>query len=39
VRLGVRPPALDLKDERGQPFSLEALRGAPAVLVLFRGST
>lgn len=39
VRLGVRPPALDLKDERGRPFSLEALRGAPAVLVLFRGST
>jgi hypothetical protein len=39
VRLGVRPPALDLKDEEGRPFSLEALRGAPAVLVLFRGAT
>jgi hypothetical protein len=39
VRLGVRPPALDLVDEQGRPFSLEVLRGAPAVLVLFRGST
>ncbi len=39
VRLGVRPPALDLKDEEGRPFSLEVLRGAPAVLVLFRGSS
>ncbi len=39
VRLGVRPPALDLEDEEGRPFSLEVLRGAPAVLVLFRGST
>ena len=39
VRLGVLPPALDLEDEQGRPFSLEALRGAPAVLVLFRGST
>lgn len=39
VRLGVRPPALDLKDEQGRPFSLEVLRGVPAVLVLFRGAT
>ncbi len=39
VRLGVRPPALDLRDDQGRPFSLEVLRGAPAVLVLFRGST
>ncbi len=39
MHLGVRPPALDLKDEEGRPFSLEVLRGAPAVLVVFRGST
>jgi len=39
VRLGVRPPALDLKDEQGRPFSLEVLRGVPAVLILFRGAT
>jgi peroxiredoxin len=39
VPLGVRPPALDLKDEQGQPFSLENLRGVPAVLILFRGAT
>ena len=39
VRLGVLPPALDLKDEQDRPFSLEVLRGAPAVLILFRGAT
>jgi hypothetical protein len=39
VRLGVRPPALDLEDDQGRPFSLEILRGAPAVLVFFRAST
>ena len=39
VRLGVRPPPLDLEDEQGRPFSLELLRGVPAVLILFRGAT
>jgi cytochrome oxidase Cu insertion factor (SCO1/SenC/PrrC family) len=36
-RVGQTAPDFALADQRGQPVTLQALRGAPVVLVFYRG--
>jgi cytochrome oxidase Cu insertion factor (SCO1/SenC/PrrC family) len=39
IPVGRPPPATALTDDAGHPFAIDSLRGAPALLIFFRGAT